>query len=185
MCVNPCSDWRKENLQTRVRSGSIHVYLRFLIFFDMILTGNLLLNWGDVFAIVKPFNNLERLSLACNSINDFISSSFDCPSMTSLTYLNLNSTNIASFKTVHLIGKGWLDHHGMTTILFHRERRCMMSELIHHHKQTNVSKWQCNSIANKSVAGPRFVATWGTMEWKDTKTTNDRKLWVERKTLQA
>ena len=69
------------------------------------LAGNLLSNWGDVFAILKPFNNLERLSLACNRINDLFSSSFDCPSMTSLTYLNLNSTNIASFKTVHLIGK--------------------------------------------------------------------------------
>jgi len=124
----------------------------FLIFFDRILTGNLLSNWGDVFAIVKPFNNLERLSLACNRINDLISSSFDCPSMTSLTYLNLNSTNIASFKTVHLIGKGWLDHHGMTTILFHRERR-LYDERINSSSQANECKQMAMQQYCKQVSG--------------------------------
>jgi len=69
------------------------------------LAGNLLSSWEDVLAICRPFKNLESLSLASNRINDLSSGSFDELSMTRMTTLNLNSTNIPSFKTVHLIGK--------------------------------------------------------------------------------
>lgn len=69
------------------------------------LAGNLLSDWVDVLTICRPFKNLESLSLASNRINDLSSGSFDGFSMTRMTNLNLNSTNIASFKTVHLIGK--------------------------------------------------------------------------------
>jgi len=69
------------------------------------LAGNLLSSWEDALAICRPFKNLECLSLASNRINDLSSASFDGFSMTRMTTLNLNSTNISSFKTVHLIGK--------------------------------------------------------------------------------
>ncbi len=69
------------------------------------LAGNLLSSWEDVLAICRPFKNLERLSLVSNRINDLSSGSIDGFSMTRMTNLNLNSTNISSFKTVHLIGK--------------------------------------------------------------------------------
>jgi hypothetical protein len=69
------------------------------------LAGNLLSSWDDVLVICRPFKNLESLSLASNRINDLSSDSFDGFSLTSMINLNLNGTNISSFKTVHLIGK--------------------------------------------------------------------------------
>jgi hypothetical protein len=69
------------------------------------LAGNLLSSWEDVLVICRPFKNLESLSLASNRINDLSPGSFDGFSLKSITNLNLNSTNISSFKTVNLIGK--------------------------------------------------------------------------------
>jgi tubulin-specific chaperone E len=70
------------------------------------LAGNLLSNWDDVLGILKQFNNLQSVSLASNRINDICSSSLLSGfSMTGMVNLNLNSTNINSFKTLQLIGE--------------------------------------------------------------------------------
>jgi len=70
------------------------------------LAGNLLSSWEDVLGILKQFNNLQSVSLASNRINDLCSSSLLSGfSMTGMVNLNLNSTNINSFKTLQLIGE--------------------------------------------------------------------------------
>ena len=70
------------------------------------LAGNLLCDWEDVFHILRHFENLSSLSLASNRINDLSPVSLEGSGrMTGMTNLNLNSTNISSFKTVALIGE--------------------------------------------------------------------------------
>ena len=70
------------------------------------LAGNLLSDWDDVLAILRQFNNLQSVSLASNRINDLRPSSLiEGFSMTGMINLNLNSTNISSFKTIQLIGE--------------------------------------------------------------------------------
>lgn len=69
------------------------------------LAGNLLSDWEDVLAILRQFKKLESLSLASNRINNLSSASIDGFSMLGMISLNLNSTNITSFKTLQLIGK--------------------------------------------------------------------------------
>lgn len=68
------------------------------------LAGNLLSDWEAVFIIMKQLsNNLQSVSLASNRINDLT----DSPSlsMEGMIKLNLNNTNINSFKTIQLIGE--------------------------------------------------------------------------------
>ncbi|KAL7531500.1 hypothetical protein ACHAWF_003792 [Thalassiosira exigua] len=67
------------------------------------LAGNLLSDWDDALAILSQFENLQSVSLASNRINDLRPSSVI--TMVGVTNLNLNSTNIASFETVQLIGE--------------------------------------------------------------------------------
>lgn len=70
------------------------------------LAGNLLSDWEDVLAILRQFKNLQSVSLASNRINDLSPASMEGFSAYSgMTNLNLNSTNISSFKTVQLIGE--------------------------------------------------------------------------------
>lgn len=69
------------------------------------LAGNLLSDWEDVLVILRQFNNLESLSLVSNRINNLIPASIDGFSMSGMASLNLNSTNITSFQTIHLIGR--------------------------------------------------------------------------------
>jgi len=69
------------------------------------LAGNLLSGWEDVLDILRQFKNLQSISLASNRINDLSPASVEGFPMTGITTLNLNSTNISSFKTVQLIGE--------------------------------------------------------------------------------
>ncbi|KAL7468346.1 hypothetical protein ACHAXS_008564 [Conticribra weissflogii] len=67
------------------------------------LAGNLLCDWEDVLDILKQFPLLETVSLASNRINDLVSARKGEFSL--IRSLNLNNCNIASFRTIELVGK--------------------------------------------------------------------------------